>query len=442
VTRARGGNARLAALELLSLVLDRGMNLADAGEVAASPTLADSRDQAFSRHLAYGVLRWLTALEWLSGKLLQRPLKPRDRDIERLVLVGLFQLWQGETGAHAAVNETAECARLLGKPWAVGLVNAVLRRFQREQADWLERLSRQDARHAHPDWLLGALRADWPEHWERIVAANNRAAPLWLRLRCDREQQGVRARLEQNGFTAIDHPDVVGALQIQPAVSIERVPGFAEGLLSVQDPAAQLAAGLLEAEKGQRVLDACAAPGGKTGHLLEVEPGIELTALDRSESRLERVRENLGRLGFLDRPQLQLQLRAADATQTADWWDGRPYQRILLDAPCTATGVIRRHPEIKWLRTPGQVTEAVALQATLLRRLWPLLDAGGILLYATCSVLRDENNRQVERFVATQPDAQVIAIEASWGRPVGPGRQILPGEGDMDGFYYARLRKA
>jgi len=440
VTRARGGNARLAALELLSQVLDRGMNLADADPVAASAAVADSRDRAFSRHLAYGVLRWLTALEWLTRQLLQRPLKQRDRDIERLVLVGLFQLWQGETEAHAAVNETAECARLLGKPWAVGLVNAVLRRFQREQAEWLERLSRQDARHAHPDWLLSALRADWPDQWEQIVAANNRAAPLWLRLRRDREQQGTRDRLEQNGFRTVDHPDVGGALQIQPAVGVERLPGFAEGLLSVQDPAAQLAAGLLEAECGQRVLDACAAPGGKTGHLLEAEPGIELTALDRSESRLQRVRENLDRLGFMDHPRLQL--RTADATQTEDWWDGRPYQRILLDAPCTATGVIRRHPEIKWLRTPGQLAEAVALQATLLQRLWPLLDAGGILLYATCSVLRDENNRQIERFAASQPDAQVIVIDASWGRPVGPGRQILPGEGDMDGFYYARLRKA
>lgn len=439
MTGARGGNARLAALELLSLVLERGMNLADADAAAASAARADSRDRAFSRHLAYGVLRWLTALEWLTGQLLQRPLKPRDRDIERLLLVGLFQLWQGETGAHAAVNETAECARLLGKPWAVGLINAVLRRFQREQADWLERLSRQDARHAHPDWLLSALRADWPDQWEQIVAANNRAAPLWLRLRRDREQQPTRASLEQNGFSTIDHPGVAGALQIQPAVGVERIPGFAEGLLSVQDPAAQLAAGLLGVESGQRVLDACAAPGGKTGHLLEAEPGIELTALDRSEARLERVRENLGRLGFLDHPQLQLQ--AADATQPGDWWDGRPYQRILLDAPCTATGVIRRHPEIKWLRTPGQLAEAVALQASLLQRLWPLLDAGGILLYATCSVLRDENNRQIESFAASQPDAQVTAIEASWGRPVGPGRQILPGEGDMDGFYYARLRK-
>jgi 16S rRNA (cytosine967-C5)-methyltransferase len=400
----------------------------------------DPRDRGFSLHLAYGVLRWLSALEWLAGQLLQRPLKPRDRDVQWLVLLGLFQLWHGETGAHAAVNETAECARLLGKPWAVGLVNAVLRRFQREQPAWLERLALQDARHAHPDWLLEALRRDWPDDWEEIVAADNRSAPLWLRLRQDRDSGTARARLEQEGFTALAHPDVPGALQIRPAVAVENLPGFAEGLLSVQDPAAQLAAGLLDATAGQRVLDACAAPGGKTGHLLEAVPGIRLTALDRSGQRLELVRQNLGRLGLLGQPGLQLQ--AADATQPETWWDGNPYQRILLDAPCTATGVIRRHPEIKWLRTPAQAAEAAALQAVLLQRLWPLLEPGGILLYATCSVLRDENNRQIERFAASQPDAQLSAIDAAWGRAADPGRQILPGERDMDGFYYARLRKA
>lgn len=440
MSRGRSGNARLVALELLSSVLDRGMNLADAGSAVATDTAAaDPRDRAFSIHLAYGVLRWLTALEWLADQLLQRPLKRRDRDIHRLLLVGLFQLWQDETAAHAAVNETAECARLLGKPWAVGLVNAVLRRFQREQPGWLERLSRSDSHHAHPDWLLEALRADWPDDWEQIVAADNRAAPLWLRLRLDCDPSAARARLENAGFTTTGHPDLPGALQIQPAVAVDKVPGFAEGLLSVQDPAAQLAAVLLDPSDGQRVLDACAAPGGKTGHLLEAVPDIHLTALDRSEPRLELVKQNLERLGFSEHPGLQL--RAADALRPADWWDGKPYQRILLDAPCTATGVIRRHPEIKWLRTPEQLAEATALQAKLLRRLWPLLDTGGILLYATCSVLRDENNRQIERFATSQPDAQLIAIEAPWGRPADPGRQILPGDRDMDGFYYARLRK-
>jgi 16S rRNA (cytosine967-C5)-methyltransferase len=436
VIRPPGNSARLGALELLAAVLDRGHNLTD-GIEDAEPV--DGRDRAFSRHLAYGVLRWLSALDWLSGQLMNRPLKRRDRDIHRLILLGLFELWQNDSGAHAAVHEAAEGARLLGKPWAVAVINAVLRRFQREQDAWLDRLSRQEERLAHPRWLLDALRQDWPDDWEAIVAANNRAAPLWLRLRQDRDPAAVMTRLAQEGFSVETHPCAPGAVQLRPAVAVNALPGFRDGLVSVQDPAAQLAAELLDLAPGQRVLDACAAPGGKTGHILELAPEIELTVLDRSRQRLDLVRENLERLGFDGHPGLRL--HAADSAEPSAWWDGVPFQRILVDAPCTATGVIRRHPEIKWLRTPQQLANAVDLQARLLQRLWPLLDAGGILLYATCSVINDENSSQVERFVASQADAEVSAIDADWGRANGAGRQILPGELDMDGFFYARLRK-
>lgn len=435
-----GGNARLDALQLLAAVLDRGQSLAEAGsECPATSQAADPRDRAFARHLAYGVLRWYSALEWLTGQLLRRPLKPRDRDIHRLVLLGLFQLWKEDAGAHAAVNESAECARQLGKPWAVAVVNAVLRRFQREQAEWLNRLAGQDAKYAHPQWLLEALRRDWPDDWEAIAQANNEAAALWLRLRRDRDASTTTSRLGQSGFTVRTHRFAPDALRVDPAVGVDALPGFAEGFLSVQDPAAQLAADLLELTPGLRVLDACAAPGGKAGHLLEVAPGIELTALDRSPQRLGMVTANLERLGFGSHPGLSLQAEDAAAPET--WWDGISYQRILLDAPCTATGVIRRHPEIKWLRTPPQIVDAAELQAGLLHALWPLLDAGGILLYATCSVLKDENSRQIDRFLASHGDAEVSTIDAGWGRADGAGRQILPGESDMDGFYYARLRK-
>jgi len=432
-----GDNARLDALGLLAAVLDQGLNLTDAGRGGMGP--ADPRNRAFSRHLAYGVLRWLTALEWLSGQLLKRPLKARDRDIHRLILIGLLQLWHDGTGAHAAVNETAECARLLGKSWAVAVVNAVLRRFQRERDQWLGRLARRDERYAHPRWLLEALRQEWPYAWEPIVAANNQAAPLWLRLRRDRDTTGVEAQLKERGFAVQGHPDAPDAVRVDPAVTVDDLPGFASGLVSVQDPAAQLAAELLLPAPGQRVLDACAAPGGKTAHLLEVAPDIALTALDNSPERLELVVQNLDRLGLREHPGLTL--LAADAAEPESWWDSAPYQRILLDAPCTATGVIRRHPEIKWLRTPRQLATAVLVQATLLERLWPLLEVGGILLYATCSILRDENSRQIERFAANHPDAELSIIDSDWGRPDDAGRQILPGERDMDGFYYARLRK-
>lgn len=437
MTAPAGRSPRLTALALLACVLDQGQNLSEA-QPANLP--AEARDRAYARHLAYGVLRWLGALEWLAGGLVQRPLKARDRDVQRLLLVGLFQLWQDETAAHAAINEAAESARLLGKPWAVGLVNAVLRRFQREREEWLDRLARRDERHAHPAWLLELLRRDWPDDWESVVNANNRAAPLWLRLGGDALRQGAEAALRHEGFSLDRHHLAPEAVALRPAVAAEAIPGFREGLLSIQDPAAQLAVGLLDAAPGQRVLDACAAPGGKTCHLLERVPGIRLTALDRSAERLERVRDSLQRLNLGAAPDLRL--LAADAAEPDAWWDGQPYQRILLDAPCSATGVIRRHPEIKWLRTTEQVAEAVRLQARLLERLWPLLEPGGMLLYATCSVLKDENSRQIAQFVAQRPDAACDRLNSGWGRESGPGRQILPGDGDMDGFFYARVRKS
>jgi len=416
----------------LGEVLDQQRALAD---VHCLDKLKDPRERAFALRLTYGVLRWKTALEWLAGELLDKPLKASERQLQRLILIGLYQLWQEDTADHAAVHATAETARSLGKPWAVGLVNAVLRRFQREREVLLKGLSKSEARFAHPDWLLRQLRADWPQDWAAMVDANNAQAPLWLRTNA---QHGTLAEAEvvlhAAGFTTQRHPLAPAALNLAPPAPVHEIPGFDAGRFSVQDAAAQLAAELLDIQPGQRVLDACAAPGGKTGHLLELEPSIELTAMDLSGSRLERVQENLDRLGF------KATLLTADAAETDQWWDGRTFARILLDAPCSATGVIRRHPEIKWLRSPEQVTEACRTQSRLLRRLWPLLDPGGILVYATCSVLTCENQAQIDAFLDANSDANCIGPEPS-GRSSGPGRQFLPGEDDMDGFYYAVLRK-
>lgn len=421
------------ALGLIGAVLDDGAALGD----APLDSDADPRDRAYARHLAYGTLRWLSALEWLAAQLLQKPLKRKDRDVHRLLLLGLFQLWKDHTAGHAAVNETAGCAAKLGKRWATGLVNAVLRRFQREQEDLLERLARRDEQFAHPPWLLGALRDDWPDDWREIVEANNRAAPLWLRV--DRRTEPGRAAddLEASGLEVSGHPFAPDALRVEPARPVEGLAGFGSGRVSVQDPAAQLAAGLIDCRPGDRVLDACAAPGGKTAHLLERYPGIEVLALDRSRTRLGQVRDNLQRIGLSERAEL----RAADAACPEAWWDGRSFDRILLDAPCTATGVIRRHPEIKWLRTPSQVAEAIELQGRLLDALWPLLEPGGMLLYATCSVLAAENRDQATAFIERHDDAGTAMPDLAWGRVSGPGRQILPGEEEMDGFYYARVQK-
>jgi 16S rRNA (cytosine967-C5)-methyltransferase len=436
MNRTTVAGPRLAALKMLSSVLDSDSNLADA---EPQNNLPDARDRAFARHLAYGVLRWLTALEWLAGQLLRKPLRRKDRDVHRLILVGLFQLWKDDAAAHAAIHEGAESARKLGKPWAVSVINAILRRFQREQADWIARLEKQDQRLAHPAWLLQALKADWPQDWQQIAEANNLPGPLWLRLNRQFETAGTLNGLAEGGFTVERHAVASEAIKISPAAPVNSLPGFEQGRISVQDPAAQLAAGLLRLEENHRVLDACAAPGGKTCHILESAPGVALTALDQSPARLELVAQNLGRLGFTCGGPIKLIV--ADAAEPAQWWDGVPYDRILLDAPCSASGVIRRHPEIKWLRSPDQVEDAAKMQARLLQSLWPLLGAGGILLYATCSVLRVENSRQIQQFIELHPDAELLETDARWGRRLDYGRQILPGEQEMDGFFYASLRK-
>lgn len=426
-------NPRQLALAALSDVLDRGLNLTD------SPALRDSaisRDLAMSRHLAYGVLRWLSALEWLAGQMLSKPIKRRDRDIQRLILLGLYQLWQDESPAHAAIHETAECARLVDKPWAVAIINALLRRFQRERELWLNRLSGQDQQFAHPLWMLEKLRADWPRDWQNLLNANNYQARMWLRV--NRRGPGKLAVIEQlqdQGFAVQSHPSAIDAISITPAAHVNALQGFDAGHFSVQDPAAQLAADLLAVQAGMTVLDACAAPGGKACHLLERTPGAKLTAVDRDARRMSLAGENFQRLN------LHARLIIADATEPAEWWDGIRFQRILLDAPCSATGVIRRHPEIKHLRQAQHVHEAVQWQQRLLHQLWPLLDPGGILVYATCSLFRDENSTQISNFLAQQGNAEEQLADVAWGHGQQHGRQIFPGEQDMDGFYYAVLQK-
>ena len=427
-------NPRMAALEALSEVLDSNRNLS---ESKALSNISDGRNAAFARHLAYGVLRWKSALEWLAAELLSKPVKKRERAVQRLLLLGLQQLWHDQTASHAAINETAECARSLGKPWAVGLINAVLRRFQRERASLLERLDQSEQRYAHPGWMLAQLKADWPQQWQNIVEANNRQAPLWLRINRQRAERGnVCNDLSAAGFEVSDHPFARDAIAIKPAVPVSKIPGFDKGWLSVQDPAAQLARDLLDPRDGERILDACAAPGGKAGHLLETCPGIRLTVLDKHADRIEQIHQNLARLG------VKAEVKTADATDTGGWWDGERFNKILLDAPCSATGVIRRHPEIKWLRNNDQVDAVVQTQAGLLTALWPLLQPGGILVYATCSVLKRENSEQIQQFLQQHSDASEVAPAVEWGTLEASGRQILPGDAQMDGFFYAVLRKS
>lgn len=430
-------DARTAAVQVLASVFASGRSL-NAALGTALERVETARDRAFAQDLCYGVLRWAPRLEGIAQRLIERPLRRRDTDIYCLVLLGLYQLIYTRVPPHAAVTETVKTADRLGKGWARGMINAVLRRFQREDEVILAEVdAREAAAFAHPEWLLERIKGAWPADWQRIVRANNEHPPMWLRvnaLRCSRAQ--YLTELEGAGIAAAAGAAGAAAILLRDPVDVHRLPGFDDGRVSIQDGAAQLAAELLDLQAGQYVLDACAAPGGKTAHILEMQPGLEgLVAVDSDAQRLRRVRETLDRL------HLAAQLVAADASEPSGWWERRPFDRILLDVPCSATGVIRRHPDIKRLRRPEDVDGLVARQRDLLEAAWSMLADGGMLLYSTCSIIPDENGDQIAGFLESHPEATERGIEAAWGRPVRAGRQILPGEDGMDGFYYARLVK-
>ncbi len=396
------------------------------------------RDQGLLQELCYGTLRWYPRLSAIVGSLLNKPLPAKDTDLAALLACTLYQLTATRVPAHAAVNSAVAACAALGKPWAQNMVNAVLRRFGREQAALEQALAAQPAyRSAHPRWLADSLTAAWPDAAAELLAANNERAPMTLRVNVRKTSRADYLQtLADAGIAATPTPYSAVGVQLREAAGIAQVPGFAEGLVSVQDEAAQLAAGLLDLRPGQRVLDACAAPGGKTTHILEREPSLaELIAVDSDARRLSRVHANLDRLA------LTAKLIAADAGAPASWWDGVPFDRILLDAPCSGTGVIRRHPDIKLLRQPEDIARAAALQLRLLQQLWPLLATGGLLLYATCSVLPPENDQTIAAFLAIQDAARSGVIATDAGRATRHGRQLFPQRDGHDGFYYALLAK-
>lgn len=429
-------NPRLAATRALAAVLAGRASLGS--RLPEQLAKVDPRDRALAQDLAFGTARWQPRLSLLAEKLMDKPFKAGDRDLEALLLIGLYQLFHTRIPAHAAIGETVGCVDKLKKSSAKGLLNAVLRRAQREYDSLLPALEHDPAaRLAHPRWLQKALKARWPEHWEAIARANNLHPPLILRVN---RRQGSRdaylAELAAADIDAVPCAFSADGIRLLQPQDVTALPGFAAGRLSVQDEAAQLAAELLELAPGQRVLDACAAPGGKTCHLLESEPGLaEVVALDADAGRLQRVEQNLARLGLTART------LAADGRAVADWWDGTPFQRILLDAPCSATGVIRRHPDIKLTRQASDIAPLVQLQGELLDALWPTLEVGGILVYATCSVLPEENSSNLAAFLARTPGARELDIPATWGLAQPHGRQLLPQPDGHDGFYYCKLIK-
>ena len=404
----------------------------------------EPRDRRLQRALCFGVCRTLPQLEALAKLLLSKPFKQRDFDVQALLLIGLYQLLYMRIPSHAAVGETAGAARLLGKGWATRVLNACLRRFQREQASMEARIATQpEASTLHPAWLFNALRTAWSEQIDAVVQANNTPAPMTLRVNLARSsREDYLALLQEVGIDAEPCTHSPAGVRLTTPVDVNTLPLFTQGGVSVQDEAAQLAALLLYStlpkEVPLRILDACSAPGGKSAHLLELAAAdqrpLELVSLDSDAQRLLRVKETLVRLEY------HAEVVHADAAQS-DWWDGRPFDAILLDAPCSGTGVIRRHPDIKLLRTAQDIVQLSELQQRILHTLWPMLTPGGYMLYATCSIMPDENAQQILSFVADEAEAHCVPLDVAWGIDNQGTRQRLPGEDDADGFFYALMTR-
>lgn len=424
----------LAARSLADIAL-HGASLREALQRHAQK-LPDPRDRALWMALVSDGARWWPRFDAALDRLLDRPLRRKQPAVHALLVLGLVQLEVLELASYAAVAATVEAVRALQRPQLAGLVNAVLRRWQRERAAHLAALdAKPETRHAHPHWLAEAIARDWPAQVEAVMTADNREPPLMLRANRRRTgREALIARLRLDGQTAESHAWLADAIVLPHSTDVTRLPGFADGLFAVQDGAAQIAAELADVHDGQRVLDACAAPGGKACHLLE-RADVALTALEFEPRRAERIRENLDRL------HLQANVHVGDAGAPSAWWDGQPFDRILIDAPCSATGVLRRRPDVRLHRRADDIPALAAQQQRILAALWPLLAPGGRLLYITCSLLRAENEGVVAPFAAAHPDARVVPFTLPAGQAAAAGWQILPGDGDLDGMYYAVLEK-
>ncbi len=428
-------DARSVATQILTQVIAHKRSLSDCLTLS---NLKDSRERALAQALCYGVLRWQPRLQAILNVLLRKPFKDKDYDIQALLLIGLYQHLYLRIPPHAATAATVNVTRTIQKPWATALVNGVLRNFQRQAPALLAKVDKNiNVKLAHPPWLIKALQKNWPSQWQSIAEANNSHPPMSLRVNARAISRDDYLQTLNNSLvskaSALAYTD--NGISLEQPIDVQRLPGFSQGWVSVQDGAAQLAAQLLDVPAGARVLDACAAPGGKMAHILERYNVKTLVAVDNQAARVQMLKETLQRLN------LSAQVLCADANQPETWWDGQTFDRILLDAPCTGSGVIRRHPDIKYLRQAKDIMTLAAQQQRLLNALWPLLAPGGKLLYVTCSVFAEENHLQIQNFIQTHTNAIETALVADWGHAQQYGRQILPGENNLDGFYYACLSK-
>lgn len=423
-------NLRSMAASAIEKVVEQGQSLSNI--LPPLQQKVSDKDKALLQELCFGVLRTLPQQEWLISKLMSRPMTGKQRTIHYLIMVGFYQLLHTRIPPHAALAETVEGAVVIKRPQLKGLINGVLRQFQRQQEELLTEFADSDKRFLHPEWLLKRLQKTYPSKWEAIVEANNQRPPMWLRVNRNHhtrdEWLALLETAEMNGFTHDAYPD---AIRLASPAPVQALPGFEQGWVTVQDASAQGCMTYLEPQNGDRILDLCAAPGGKTTHILEVAPKASVMAVDIDEQRLSRVYDNLKRLG------MKAEVKQGDGRTPAQWCGDEQFDRILVDAPCSATGVIRRHPDIKWLRRDRDINELAQLQSEILDAVWPHLKPGGTLVYATCSVLPEENSQQIAAFLKRTSNATLRTT----GTPEKPGVQNLPGAEDGDGFFYAKLIK-
>ena len=425
-------NLRAAAAQVLFQILEQGKSARDC--LPAAQTKLKEQDKAWLQEMVYGVLRQLPLLQFWLRQMLDTPLKNKFKITEHVIMLGFYQLAFSRVSQHAAVSETVNACQVLKIDAMRGLVNGILRNFIRTETSE-QRPEDPQINSGLPKWLYKKLSVAYPDSLAELITQMESKAPIWLRV--NRQQisaEDFAAALTEHNIAFTQSSQHADAIILDKTMDIIALPGFQQGWFAVQDGAAQLAATYLGAQAGESVLDCCAAPGGKTCHLLEQTDKLDVTALEIDPQRLQKIEENLQRLG------LQARLICGDASQPATWWNGQQFDRILLDAPCSATGIIRRHPDIKWLRKATDIAALADIQAQILDAMWPLLKPGGVLLYATCSILPEENSQQINQFLQRSHDA-ILDPEFVRG-PNQVGRQILPGEQQMDGFYYCRLLKS
>lgn len=431
---AKKQSARANAARVIAEVMQQHRSL---NGVLSNALLAlPENERSLCQQICYGVIRWQPQLQAIAAQLIKKPLKKKDGDISALLLCGLYQLRAMRIPAHAALSETVNACKQLGKPWATGLVNASLRNYQRDQSKFDDlALQHDSAKYAHPDWLIERIKQDWPQQWQAILDANNQQPPMILRVNQQHDSRDhYLERLHDVDIAAKAISQTAHGILLDSPCDVYQLPDFEQGHVSVQDGAAQQVAKLLDIKPNQHILDACAAPGGKTCHILESQTDNTVTALDIDPKRLLQITQNTDRL------KLNSKLIAADAGDIDAWWDGQKFDRILIDAPCSGTGVIRRHPDIKLLRRPDDIASLAEKQQQLLENLWPLLNTGGLLVYTTCSALKQENEQQIMNFLQQHPDAQEKIVDDPPATRASAGYQRLPGDDELDGFYYACLQ--